>query len=124
MRHRCRTSSPWQKSLASRLVEAGADVVVGTHAHRVQGSGWDDSGKAYVAWGLGNYVWWRSSNVGATDTGVLTLTMNKRTTTAASWNPMRVGEGGLPQELTGADRDAEMKVYTDAVQCSGLATAP
>lgn len=109
-----------QKSLADRLVAAGADVVVGTHAHRVQGSGWDNSAKAYIAWGLGNFVWWRSTNVGANDTGVLTLTLDGRKTTAATWNPMQVGNDGLPQQLTGSDRDEEMAVYADAVKCSGL----
>ena len=45
----CPTSS--QKSLARKLVAAGADIVVGSHAHVLVGAG--RRGKALVAYGLG-----------------------------------------------------------------------
>ena len=48
-----------QRSLARALVERGADVVVGSHAHRLQGDG--HLGDGYVAYGLGNYVWYTPS---------------------------------------------------------------
>src|SRR4029450_6082886 len=43
-----------QQSLAQTLVEAGADIVVGGHAHRLQGGG--RLGNAVVHYGLGNFA--------------------------------------------------------------------
>ena len=45
-----------QRQLARALADAGADVVVGTHAHVLQGAGW--LGDTYVAYGLGNFLWY------------------------------------------------------------------
>lgn len=50
----CPTDS--QRDLAAELVETGADVVVGSHAHQLQGDG--RLGPGYVAYGLGNYAWY------------------------------------------------------------------
>ena len=57
-----------QRTLARQLVAAGADVVVGGHAHRVQGAGHMDH--ALVDDGLGNFVWYGTSEL-STRTGVL-----------------------------------------------------
>jgi poly-gamma-glutamate capsule biosynthesis protein CapA/YwtB (metallophosphatase superfamily) len=43
-----------QQSLAQTLVDAGADIVVGGHAHRLQGGG--RLGNAVVHYGLGNFA--------------------------------------------------------------------
>ena len=45
---------PRQEELAQQLVDAGADVVVGGHAHVLLGGGM--LGDAYVDYGLGNFV--------------------------------------------------------------------
>ena len=45
-----------QMALARALARAGAAVVVGTHVHRLQGAGW--LGSTYVAYGLGNFIWY------------------------------------------------------------------
>ena len=50
-------ASPEQEDLANALLAAGADIVVGSHAHRVFGAG--HLGTAFVAYGLGNFVYWR-----------------------------------------------------------------
>ena len=62
-------------STAQTLADAGADVVVGGHSHRVNGAGW--LGSSYVAYGLGNFVWWRSREPDSR-TGVLTLSVDVR----------------------------------------------
>ena len=62
-----------QRSLAGALVRRGADIVVGSHAHRLQGDG--PLGAGYVAYGLGNYVWYTPSSGPTADAGVLTLTV-------------------------------------------------
>ena len=68
-----------QRELARALVDAGADVVVGSHAHvlqpvtslRAPGPGGERS--AVVAYGLGNFVFYGTTEA-ATRTGVLTVT--------------------------------------------------
>ena len=48
-----------QRSLAWALAAAGADIIVGAHAHRVHGAG--RVGKTFIAYGLGNFAWWRGT---------------------------------------------------------------
>lgn len=49
---------------AAAMVEAGADVIFGHHAHRLQPMEMVDG--AAVFWGLGNFVWPRYSNAAST----------------------------------------------------------
>ena len=119
-------------STAQALEDAGADIVVGGHSHRVNGAGW--LGRSYVAYGLGNFVWWRSREPDSR-TGVLTLSVDvkaaqregRRTSpvvTAADWTPMLVGADGIPREPGGADRKRLAGVWKQAAACSGLAQRP
>jgi len=62
-----------QKDLATQLDKAGAAAIIGTHVHELQGAGWRDDG-TYTAYGLGNYLWWKSFGNIQDDNGVLTLT--------------------------------------------------
>ena len=65
----CRPARPrLQTDLAATLADAGATAVVGTHAHVLQGAGWRPDG-TYVAYGLGNYLWWSPSATTRTTTG-------------------------------------------------------
>jgi poly-gamma-glutamate capsule biosynthesis protein CapA/YwtB (metallophosphatase superfamily) len=113
-------------STATALEAAGADIIVGGHSHRVNGAGW--LGRAYVAYGLGNFVWWRSREPDSR-TGVLTLTVDARAArrdrsrpvvTDARWTPMLVGADGIPREPGAADRARLMRVWEQASACSGL----
>ncbi len=118
---------------ARTLEQAGADVVVGSHSHRVNGAGW--LGRAYVDYGLGNFVWWRSHEPDSR-TGVLTLTVDakaarakrSRTTsvvTGASWTAMLVGADGIPAvPAKASDRTRLQSLWTQARGCTGLASAP
>lgn len=114
-----------QRALTDKLVAAGADVIVGSHAHRPQGAGWyGDQHEAYVAYGLGNFVWYRSSRERAMTTGVLTLTLDGRRTTAAEWTPMHIGENGVPVVLTGAQAEDNLDNWAEVRGCADLAAAP
>ncbi|UUZ58885.1 CapA family protein [Nocardioides sp. B-3] len=91
-----------QRSLAAELVAAGADVIVGSHAHQLRGDG--RLGPGYVAYGLGNYARYTE---GAT--GVLTLTVRPPSEPSGrarvidhAWAPARIGTDGLPRELADA----------------------
>ncbi len=127
-----------QRSITPRLVDAGADVVVGAHAHQLQGMGWyttDAGNSAYVAYGLGNFVWWRSNDEVSITTGVLTLTLPPPTAdgetvtdpgavTAATWTPMRIGDDGIPVVRTGADAEADLASWDAIRDCADLSPAP
>jgi poly-gamma-glutamate synthesis protein (capsule biosynthesis protein) len=117
--------SAGQRSLAARLVERGADVVVGSHAHRLQGDG--RLGDGYVAYGLGNYLWYTPSSGAVADTGVLTLTVQpaasrdgRATVTDAVWEPARIGADGLPRTATGPSADGFRALLDDLRACAGL----
>jgi poly-gamma-glutamate synthesis protein (capsule biosynthesis protein) len=110
-----------QRELAARLAGAGADVIVGSHAHVLLGGGWAPGG-AYVHYGLGNFVWYaRTAQTQAT--GVLTLTVTGRRVGAATWTPARI-RSGMPTPLTGGAA-ARARAAEDRLRgCTGLAGAP
>ena len=55
-----------QRTAAKAFADAGASMVIGTHAHTMQGDGW--LGRTYVAYGLSNFIWYINSDA---DTGVI-----------------------------------------------------
>ena len=121
-----RCPSREQQSLAKDLVKAGADIVVGSHAHRLQADG--RLGRGYVAYGLGNYAWYTQSSKAESVTGVLTLSVvpplsrdERATVTHARWEPAQIGADGLPTPMTGsgvADFEDDRETLR---ACAGLA---
>jgi hypothetical protein len=111
---RCPTTD--QRTLARQLVSAGADVVVGGHAHRLLGAG--RMGKALVGYGLGNFVWYGTSEL-STQTGVLLVTMTGRRVDGYRWAPARI-VGGVPRPLTGGERSRELSSWRSLRSCTGL----
>ena len=87
--HRVRglPEQPTSSTLADELAAAGATAVIGTHAHVLQGAGWRPDG-VYVAYGLGNYLWWRSFGNDQDDNGVLTLSFDRDTVTPRQLRPV------------------------------------
>lgn len=121
-----RCPSDLQRSLAADLVEAGADVVVGSHAHRLQGDG--RLGDGYVAYGLGNYAWYTQASEATSVTGVLTLTVRpapsragRARVTDAVWDPARIGADGLPQPVDGSAATGFDATRDQLRACAGLA---
>ncbi len=110
-----------QRTLAQRLAAAGADAVVGTHAHLLLGGGW--LGPTYVAYGLGNFVWWRD-NAYSNDTGVLTLTFRGRRVVAATLVPAEIDGRGVPVPATGAEASRILAKWEMVRGCAGLAGTP
>ncbi|KAB2351134.1 CapA family protein [Actinomadura rudentiformis] len=111
---------PRQQDLAKQLIAAGADVVVGGHAHVPQGGGYL-KGK-YVHYGLGNFVF--SSATGQTaSSGVLQLKLQDGKVSAARWKPARIS-AGLPLPLSGAAAKAEVKRWNALRSCTGLTATP
>jgi poly-gamma-glutamate capsule biosynthesis protein CapA/YwtB (metallophosphatase superfamily) len=112
-----------QERLAATLAGAGATAVVGTHAHVLQGAGWRDDG-VYVAYGLSNYLWWRSFGNEQDDSGVLTLTFGNDAVTAAAFSPSRLDDTGVPVPATGATRDRIEAEWEKVRGCADLLSAP
>ncbi|WP_433087914.1 CapA family protein [Dactylosporangium sp. CA-052675] len=106
-----------QRSFAAALADAGADVIIGAHAHVLQGDGW--LGRTYVAYGLGNFVWY----VGSADTGVLRVTVHGRAATRADFVPAVVSGTGQPRPVTGTAATAAARRFADLHRCTGLAPA-
>lgn len=111
----CPTQS--QRLLARDLAEAGADVVVGSHAHVLSGAGW--SGDTLVGYGLGNFAWYHDRQAA---TGVLTVTLDADGVVAKSWTPARIsGTDGRPVPVTGAARTRAVADWRAGQRCTGLA---
>ncbi|MCI3949759.1 MAG: putative protein of poly-gamma-glutamate biosynthesis (capsule formation)-like protein [Acidimicrobiales bacterium] len=105
-----------QRELARVMVEAGADVVVGSHAHRVLGGG--RLGDAYVHYGLGNFAF-HPRDAEAARTGVLELRIGDDGVVGSRWRPGRI-EGRLPRLLEGEDAAAELAHWEGLRACTGL----
>ncbi len=110
-----------QRAVAARLAEAGADAVVGTHAHLLLGGGW--LGSTYVGYGLGNFLWWRDGAF-SNDTGVLRLTFRGRRVAAATLAPARIDERGVPVPAAGGTAARIAAKFDDLRRCTGLSATP
>jgi len=108
-----------QKSFAAALIAAGADVVLGAHAHTLQGSGWQ--GPAFVAYGMGNFLWYGDSR--STETGVLRLRVRGRSVVSSEFLPAVVSGTGQPALLSGAAADRLSQRYAGLRRCAGLSGA-
>lgn len=112
-----------QVGIADRLAAEGATAVVGTHAHGLQGAGWRKDG-TYIAYGLGNYLWWYSFGDGRDDTGVLTLTLTGDKVTGSSFAPARLDERGIAVPATGQTATRIRSEFEQFRQCADLLAAP
>ena len=111
---------PNQLSLAPKLAAAGASIIIGAHAHMLQGSGW--LGRTFVAYGMGNFLWWENSY--STVTGVLKLTIHPQRPLTARFVPAVVSATGQPVVLTGAAAKRAAAHYASLRSCTGLSARP
>ncbi len=115
----CPTGS--QRQIAHLLARAGADIVVGSHAHTLQGSGW--LGKTYVAYGLGNFYWWNWFSASNRTTGVLTLTVANGRVTHTAWTPAVIRQGA-PIPLVGTPATLARSRLAALRSCTNLSATP
>lgn len=110
----------WRPRLHARvLAAAGADVVVGSHAHVLLGSGWLDD--TYINYGLGNFVWYSQAS---TSTGILTLTVRDGHVVADSFDPAYIEPDGRPRLLEGDARAQATAAWRQLRGCTNLAAQP
>ena len=106
-----------QQVLAESLVTAGADIVVGGHAHRLQGAGRLEG--AIVGYGLGNLVFDTPDASDGARSGMLRVRSDGRGQLDYQWVPATL-VGGLPQRLEGAEADAAVADWNARRGCAGL----
>ena len=108
------------RDLADALADAGATMIVGTHAHVPLAAGM--IGDTYVHYGLGNFIWY----VGNADTIVLTVTVTAvpgsgtAKVTKAEINPGVITSTGQPKPVTGAAAKPVLDRLAQAQRCSEL----
>ena len=111
---------PDQLSLAPKLAAAGASIIIGAHAHMLQGSGW--LGHTFVAYGMGNFLWWERSY--STATGVLELTLHPHAPLTTRFIPAVVSPTGQPVVLRGARARRAAVHYASLRACTQLTRRP
>lgn len=107
-----------QKDLVQLLTGAGADIVVGSHPHRLQGVGY--LGDRFVAYSLGNFAFQANSPEGAA-TGVLTVTTTGRRVDGYTWTPAVI-RASLPVPLTGSAAQSADATMAQRQACAGLSS--
>jgi poly-gamma-glutamate synthesis protein (capsule biosynthesis protein) len=116
-REPCPTSL--QQTTAARFADAGATIIVGAHPHILQGNGW--LGDTFVAYSVGNFLWY--SNTSQPDTGVLRLTLTGAKVTGAEVLPARIHPStGQPIPASGAEHDRIIAKIEGLRGCTGLAS--
>jgi poly-gamma-glutamate capsule biosynthesis protein CapA/YwtB (metallophosphatase superfamily) len=106
-----------QRRLAGKLVEAGADVVVGSHAHRLLGAGRLKS--AFVDYGLGNFAWYSSASGVTAESGVILVSVTDRHVNGYRFTPARIVHGS-PYPLSGSERASAVRSWRSLRGCTGL----
>ncbi len=112
--------NPLQEPLAQVLVKAGADIIVGTHAHVLLGAGY--LGTAYVDYGLGNFAFYDNSPP-ENQSGSLVVTATGRRIDDVTWRPAVI-EDDLPQPLTGSAGATAIAAWQQDRDCTDAAATP
>jgi hypothetical protein len=119
---RCPTGR--QHDFAAGLIDAGADIIVGAHSHVLQGAG--RSGDAYVAYGLGNFLWYSSGldPPFSARAGVLHLTVRGRAVVGSTFIPTVTTDTGRPRPLSGWQADLARHNFDALRGCAHLDPVP
>jgi len=112
--------NPLQEPLAQVLVQAGADIIVGTHAHVLLGGGY--LGSAYVDYGLGNFAFYDNTPP-ENASGSLVVSATGRHIDAVTWRPAVIVDD-LPQPLSGAAATSALTAWNQARSCTNVSATP
>lgn len=112
-----------QTEAVDDLIAAGADIVVGAHAHMLMGAGWRD--RVFVAYGLGNYLWYFQRNEQTTRTGIFTVTVEGNDAVALDYAPARIQDpSGIPAPMSGAEATDAQASFDALRACTDLSATP
>ena len=105
-----------QQELARELTDAGANIVVGSHAHVLEPH--VRIGNAAIDYGLGNFIFY-ATKADSTRSGVYSVVVNKQGVVKTAWKPAQI-QSGRPQLLSGAAAEAASARETALVDSCGL----
>jgi poly-gamma-glutamate synthesis protein (capsule biosynthesis protein) len=109
-----------QEPLADALVKAGADIIIGTHAHVLLGAGY--LGTAFVDYGLGNFAFYDNSPP-ENASGSLVITATGRHIDQIAWRPAVI-VNDLPQPLTGGRAELAVTAWEQDRGCTNATATP
>ncbi|GIP15408.1 hypothetical protein J40TS1_10500 [Paenibacillus montaniterrae] len=89
-----------QLNLAKKYIDAGADLVIGSHPHVLQG--FEQYKGKWIAYSLGNFVFSSHPKGRQAETGVLTATCNHEADCELQFAPMKINNA-QPTPVEGAD---------------------
>ncbi|MHA7962632.1 CapA family protein [Paenibacillus sp. CAU 1782] len=98
-----------QKSLAKAYIDAGADLIVGSHPHVLQG--FEMYKGKWIAYSLGNFVFTAYPKDQLAETGVLDALCSKDGECSLTFNPMKVTVG-QPTPMTGEEAETLLRRLT------------
>jgi poly-gamma-glutamate synthesis protein (capsule biosynthesis protein) len=93
----------YQRKLGSTLIDAGADLVIGSHPHVLQG--FESYKGKWIAHSLGNFVFTTTGNPATQQTGVLIAECRKGGACKLQFHPM-LAERSQPVPMEPADAEA------------------
>ncbi|TCZ74257.1 CapA family protein [Paenibacillus albiflavus] len=96
----------YQKDLARRFIDAGADLIVGSHPHVLQG--FEQYKGKWIAYSLGNFIFTTNKVAKTHESAILQVTVNKAGEAELSIVPV-LTQYALPKPLTGDKADQLLK---------------
>ncbi len=113
---RSQCPNPQQQQLSVALQQAGADIIVGSHAHVLLAGG--RLGNAFVDYGLGNYFFYATVGNRA-DSGAVKVTATGRRIDGYEFLPAHIS-GGQARSVTGAAATAATASWNALRSCTNL----
>jgi poly-gamma-glutamate capsule biosynthesis protein CapA/YwtB (metallophosphatase superfamily) len=95
-----------QQNLAKRFIDAGADLIVGSHPHVLQG--FEQYKGKWIAYSLGNFIFTTNDKPKTYDSAILQVTVNKAGESELVVVPV-VTKYALPKPLAGDQADQLLK---------------
>lgn len=95
-----------QTTLAKRYIDAGADLVIGSHPHTLQG--FQNYKGKWIAYSMGNFIFTTSRTAKTWETGILTATCNRKAACQLHLQPV-LTKFGQPKPMVGQDATRLLK---------------
>lgn len=92
-----------QQNIAHKMVDAGADLIVGTHPHVVQGSEYYDG--QYITYSLGNFIFDQEWSTATKQGTVLSAYVYDNKLVSATLKPIEISNYYQPSLLTGIKKE-------------------
>lgn len=102
--------------MAKKYIDAGADLIIGSHAHTLQGFG--NYNDKWIAYNLGNFVFSAYPKAGQAETGVLHASCTKQADCELSFVPMKTIIG-QPTPLENESRE-QLLAYLESISLDGI----